>query len=567
MDTRATSLTDASLSAAPRALRAMRLAAWAVLLALAAAQAWIGRAALSPDAVSYLDLGDAWWRGDWPGALNAYWSPGYSILLGAAMRIFRPSPDGQYPVVHLVNFAIFVAALAAFEMMLRELLVRRREKIAAGAARAIPEAVFALIAYAAFASASFSMVGLAMATPDLLVTACFYGSAALMLRQIRRPSAAWAAILGATLAVGYLVKAPLFPVAFVFLAVALFAWGGPRRAFGRVAVALAAFALVAGPFVVALSLQQGRPTFGESARLNFFWFNSAKLDPAAWHWQLQPENRSLAKHPMTAVVEKPEIVRFSGPERATYAPWCDPARWHEGASASIEPSRIAASAFRQIRTYAHILLLDFPTTALLAGLLFLVLLGPGCPARIAQACSLWPVLVPALAALVMFVPVHVEPRHVAGFFAVFWAAAFAGATIPESPRRAQAAVGLAVAAAAALVLSAVFGGVIPPRAPAGGHAFFQPQGLVAGDRVAVIGNGFTASMWARPIGVRIVEQGTWKAFCDATPEQRAKAVEAVRASGVRAIVFDGPVGFDEPWVTRSAAKTGILLFPDPSHSP
>ena len=30
------------------------------------------------DGVSYLDIGDAYFRGDWKAAVNAYWSPVYS---------------------------------------------------------------------------------------------------------------------------------------------------------------------------------------------------------------------------------------------------------------------------------------------------------------------------------------------------------------------------------------------------------------------------------------------------------------------------------------------------------
>jgi hypothetical protein len=34
------------------------------------------------DGISYLDIGDAYWRGDWHMAINAFWSPsipGFSV--------------------------------------------------------------------------------------------------------------------------------------------------------------------------------------------------------------------------------------------------------------------------------------------------------------------------------------------------------------------------------------------------------------------------------------------------------------------------------------------------------
>ena len=54
-------------------------------------QAWISRYAMNPDGVSYLDIGDAYLRGDWKAAINGYWSPMYSVVLGTAMRILKPS--------------------------------------------------------------------------------------------------------------------------------------------------------------------------------------------------------------------------------------------------------------------------------------------------------------------------------------------------------------------------------------------------------------------------------------------------------------------------------------------
>src|SRR5688500_9965534 len=42
---------------------------------------------MSPDALSYLEVGEAWWRGDFSNAINGYWSPLYPILVAAFAKL------------------------------------------------------------------------------------------------------------------------------------------------------------------------------------------------------------------------------------------------------------------------------------------------------------------------------------------------------------------------------------------------------------------------------------------------------------------------------------------------
>src|SRR3954452_20137182 len=86
----------------------LRISCWLIALALGAAQAWATRFTMNPDGVSYLDIGDAYWRRDWPNAINAYWSPLYSWILGGFLKVIKPSIYWEYPLVHLVNFLIYV---------------------------------------------------------------------------------------------------------------------------------------------------------------------------------------------------------------------------------------------------------------------------------------------------------------------------------------------------------------------------------------------------------------------------------------------------------------------------
>src|SRR5262249_27237903 len=112
--------------------------------------------------------------------------------------------------------------------------------------------------------------------------AVVFGAAALVLR-VRRlgPSPRRSLGLGVLLGVGYLTKAVLFPLGLVVLLASALAAGGVRRAARHLAVTGGAFALVAGPFIAALSLSCARPTIGETGRLNYAWYAAGLPRPHA----------------------------------------------------------------------------------------------------------------------------------------------------------------------------------------------------------------------------------------------------------------------------------------------
>src|ERR1700733_9362172 len=92
------------------------------LLGLALLQVVAHRHSLGTDAVSYLDVADAYLRHDWHGAINTWWSPLYSWLLAIGLWAIRPSPFREPAVVQLVNFLIFIVVLISFEFFLSEYL-------------------------------------------------------------------------------------------------------------------------------------------------------------------------------------------------------------------------------------------------------------------------------------------------------------------------------------------------------------------------------------------------------------------------------------------------------------
>src|SRR6186713_2547276 len=46
---------------------------------------------MNADGISYLDIGDAYFRADWVNAINPVWSPLYSWILGFVNFVIQPS--------------------------------------------------------------------------------------------------------------------------------------------------------------------------------------------------------------------------------------------------------------------------------------------------------------------------------------------------------------------------------------------------------------------------------------------------------------------------------------------
>jgi hypothetical protein len=249
--------------------------------------AYLSRQAMTADGLAYLNAADAYLRDDTATALRAVGGPLYSWLLAGVFGVVRPGAARAAVVVHAVNFAVFLAALAAFEWLLSELLRCRRAAAAAARARwqeVVPDWCVVGLAYAFFALVSRRLTSAAAVSPDLLVSAVVYGAAALLLRFRRRgPTPAAALLFGTLLALGYLARPALLPSAAVFLAVSVAAARSPRGACRHLAWSVFAFTALAAPFVVALSLTTGRANLGDGAVPTFVWHFGALGRAAAFY--------------------------------------------------------------------------------------------------------------------------------------------------------------------------------------------------------------------------------------------------------------------------------------------
>jgi hypothetical protein len=394
----------------------LRISFWCAAIALGAADAWATRFTMNPDGISYLDIGDAYWRGDFHNAINAYWSPLYSWILGFFLKVLKPSAYWEYPVVHLVNFLIYVATLACFEFFLVTFIAysKRRDQQHKDGYTGLSESDWWLLGYSLFLSSSLILIGLRVVTSDMCVAAFVYLASALIVK-IRSGFAVRSTFvfLGIVLGFAYLTKAVMFPLAVVFLAVAFFARGVSQKSLRNASVAALTFLVIAGPFIVAISHAKGRITFGESGKINY------QIEVQRDNWFI-PSDGGL--HRVRRLSESPLAYEFSGPTAGTYPLWFDPSYWHEGARTYFDLKKELAALHRTIGRYWFICTNSFLQLDITLALLIMFALAPSFRFlwRIAGSCAVW---IPALAALLLYALVVVEFRYVGPFLLMVWVGA------------------------------------------------------------------------------------------------------------------------------------------------
>jgi hypothetical protein len=559
----------------------------ALLGGLAAAVLGAVRRFIDVDGISYLDVADAYLAGGWAAGANAYWSPLYPWLLAGATRISGAGRESELAVAQVVNFSVFVLALAAFVAFWGE-LARARGTGGAGAAedRGFGPWAWWAMGYALFAWSAFRLVTVWGTTPDLLVLAAVLAAGATLVRMHRRP-ASWLlpAGLGLILGLGYLAKAVMFPVSLAFVVSAWGAVRGVRGATARAGLVLVVFALVAGPFVATLSLQKGRFTFGDSGRLNYARFVNGVPDI---HWRGEPAGSGTPQHPTRRLSTEPAVYEFATPVGGTYPVWYDPTYWYEGVTVRFDAGQQFAALVRTGYGYTE-LVLKRQGAALAALVLLLAAMGPARRWGLPALGRYWFVWLPALAGMGLYALVYMEGRYVAPFLVLCWGVALAAVRLPDDRGGAR------LLGAGAFVVALVLGiNLVAPKekliarylrpaqlspgsgggarydvGPSGASAQLPAAralaelGLRPGDPVAYVGYGYYA-YWARLAGVRIVAEipsADAHFFWEADEDGRARIVRTLAAAGPRAIVIEASSAHPPPQGWHRLGHTGYYLLP------
>ena len=524
--------------------RGLTFTFWGLALVLAALKAWTSRHAMNPDGMSYLDLSDAWLAGR-PGDLgNGYWSPVYPLLLAVGRWISAASPATETTVVHLTNLVILVGSLAAFQFLLTQVLaLHRREVDSAGVfRRRVPEPIVVAVGYLLFIWGVLHWIGLKLVTPDLCVATCLFLAAGLGTRIIARgPSVVRFALLGLVLGVGYLAKTVMMPLAAVFF-VMLLPGIRPSRRWVPWALGLLVFLAVAAPFVVGLSQEKQRFTYGDSGRINYAWLINGV--PRYIHWHPSDDTFGTPEHTTRRLDATPPVYEFEAPISGTYPPWLDPSYWFEG----IQPRFDLDGHLERIDYTTGIYAAMFEEApwllALLGAIALVVCMGA------VSASGLWRsrvLIVPPLAGMVLYLVIHLQPRYVGGHVVLLVLGLFSALRMP----RARAARGLLFGAVTIVAVLWVFGmvdTVVPPELEALETAADHPAldaaralealGVPRGARVAVIKRSMW-SYWARVGGFRIIAEVQPRdsdVYESLEPSGERRVMETFRALGVRWVV-------------------------------
>ena len=482
-------------------------------LALGLLHAWVGRYSMNPDGMSYLDVGDSFFRRDWANAVNAWWSPLYPWTLGLVVGLAKPSPRWEFPLVHLVNFGVFVAALFAFRFLLDALLAFGREQTSEATpndGQALPEWALVLLAYPIFWWIALEVETLYDVSPDLAVMACVCLTAGMLLR-LRPGDPLWKFVLfGLILGIGYWTKTILFPLGFVTLG-AGYVWKRSSPGWGRgLTVAGLVFVCTSAPLIFLLSHQKGRSTFGDSGKANYAWYVSPRT---FWrNWQGEVPGSGTPVHPTRQLLRHPPLFEFDGPVVGTYPPWTDPSYWNEGLQAhfKLRPQIevLAGTVPSEVR------LLFRARPELVAGVIALALLSG--QMWLSGLRKLWPFIAMSIVGMGIYLPLVENDRYLGGFVLVSFLALIAAVRLRSDVQK-SACVALAVFLVMALgtadytVRVAMNHMAIPGTGP---DSAWQDtvaaeqlwrMGAQPGDKVAVIADG-TSAYWARLGKLRIVAE-------------------------------------------------------------
>ena len=527
---------------------------WLVAILLGALQAGANRYNISSDdGISYLDIGDAYFRGEWNTAINAQWSPIYSWLLGSALYVFKPSPYWEFSVVKLVNFLIYLFAIVCFEFFLSELRLYYLQSFQDSPNKSfkIPEWAWVVLGYTLFIWSSLEWLSLYSDTPDICTAALVYLASGIILRVQTRPSWFNFIILGVILGFAYLSKTVMFPLAFVFLAVAMFSVGKLQRALPRAFVALLAFTIITSPFIVAISTKKGYLTYGDTGKLNYaFLINPGFPVLDDHHWQGEPSASGTPKHPTRMIFENPAVFEFATPIGGTYPPWYDPTYWYEGLTLKFDlVNQVKAVAKNFVFYYKRFL------GSLVFGYLIVVGTCGNFWLSIKDLTKSWRLLILAAAGLsaymlysdlqLTFMETQPSTRLIAVFVVLLFAGVFSSVRLPNSQeaRRLIAAMTIAVLVIVGSHFSFQASKVLFTILKGQEHTSWQVAeglrqlGIQPGDRVAMFTDKYSHSNWARLARVKIVAEipdanGFWKK--DAVVKDQV--LKTIEKTGARILV-------------------------------
>ncbi len=521
----------------------IRIGFWLLGICLAVFEAWTNRYFVTADAVSYMDMSDGVLHGqDWHRLINGTWSPLYPTVLGVFRRIFAPSALQEIAFDHILNIAIFLFAFASFEFLLssidRELVSPRSPQRVP-----LPRWVFLTLGYSLFIWASISQITLESLRPDMLMSGFLYLAVALLVGMRGGHSTLGShVVLGAVLGVSYLAKAPMLPIGVVILAASVLIGPNWRRALPLAACSGIVFFLIGSLYFVPLSRSRGHFTAGESGKFNYILY----ADRASPTWYLTNPGSAAGTplHRTRQIVAKPATYEFSIGISITHPLRFDPSYWTEGLKPVFGLRNQLRAVKQNLTVYLHIFI---ELGGMVLGFLILCCscyLG-SLGSRLARdLMEGWPLWIVGAAGVILYAPIHVEPRYVGAFFVLLWLGLLIGIRAWRTDKRFLE--GVVVAVALSLLISTARAAYLPmrlrwnPRSNMDAEVARElPQyGIRPGEKVARISTAGDLG-WARASRVTVVAEvdlDDAETFWRSDPATQIEVLRALRKTGVRCVV-------------------------------
>ncbi len=527
------------------------------------------------DAVSFMDIADAIRTGDWPRVVNAYWNPLYAAALALGQAVAHPSRWTELQVFYYVNLVIFAACLFATTDLVRA-VVQLRERTLTGDRERSAFSPLAL-QFASLAILFFSFqreLSLARVRSDALLLLLLLAATAALLRIQATGKLRFFALLGLWLGLAFLTKSFAFlPTVALLLGMVVYGLlrSGPsrRRTLSGVALATVVFAMLAGPYIVAVSRQVGHFSTGESGSLNYAFdvdgtvrFHTFNYPDGAGH------ARMALKHPEQLLLASPPVYAYFNHPWGTAPIWFDPSFWHD----RVWPRWYLPGQIDRLK-HTPVQLLRFLVAHPEGFALLMILLLAGYRFRFTDRRECLPLLVPVVWGLLMlsiYMLVDLEDRYLTGMLMLMLLPLFALLRRPESDAGARLATGLALLLAllslsdAARDLGERRRNLSVAGYPSGAWNFeiygaahgLVDLGLQPGQPVGCLGDQacYPDPYWARLAHTQIMAQVDTlnrdpAAIWQQTPNQ-GEVVDALRRDHIRFLVAKFPPAAKEPagWV-------------------
>jgi hypothetical protein len=538
----------------------------ALVLVIAAADAWAGRHQIGPDGISYLDVATVVFTHGIRAGASVAWSPAYTWLVGAALELVRPSRPHELVVVMAVNVLIVAVLLAAFAWWLRELFALLRHR---HIQVVISEPILRVLAYSVVAWAVLSRVTSSVVEPDMLLGAVSFAATALLMRigRLGGSAPAWLG-LGGLLGVGYLVKSGfLVPALVGSAACAVLTTGGSARRLSALALTLGACVCVAAPFIAVLSAKQGRLELGGYGTLNYAWDVDGVTRYLNWTGGNGEFGRPVHR---TLIARSPLTFAYPSPVAGSIPVWYDPLYWFRG----VRPRLVLGGQIRALASG-----IEDTLHIVLVGPLILLLIPPallwrdrlGSRAGATRAGPLWrrtlravvdnAYLALAVVGILTYVPLLVVDRYIAVYVAIIAITAFLLAcgrlARPDLPCTTVDRIALATTLVAVLTLlfaarhpvehvaQQLLGTDAPGTSDLRIARALHRAGIGGGDGVAFVGDtdAVLRAYWARLDDVRVLANvsdadGTFWRLAPAAQNRRLALLKS--RAGARAVVSDEP---------------------------